>query len=220
MPKESVKQKLTRDRVLAAAVNLADEIGLESFTIRKLASALDVGPMTIYHHVPSKEAIIDGIVDIVFTEIASPPTDLDWKAAIRVRCESAREVLARHPWAPPVMESRVTPGEATLAHHDEVLGCFRMAGFSPQLTAHAYAILDSFIYGFALEEANLPDGGGEEMIEMGRQMAAAWEDRLPHLARFTVEHVLQPGYRFADSFDFGLDLILDGIEHAHQAESA
>jgi hypothetical protein len=88
------------------------------------------------------------------------------------------------------------------------------------LTAHAYAILDSFIYGFALEEANLPDAGGEEMIEMGREMAARWADRLPHLAQFTVEHVLQPGYRFADSFDFGLGLILDGLEQAHVAESS
>ncbi len=219
MPKDPGKQKLTRDRVLAAAVSLADEIGLESLTIRKLAAALEVGPMTIYHHVPSKEAIIDGIVDIVFTEIASPPPDLDWKAAMRVRCESAREVLTRHPWAPPVMESRVSPGEATLAHHDDVLGCFQRADFSPQLTAHAYAILDSFIYGFALEEANLPDGGGEEMIEMGRQLAAEWAKDLPHLAQFTVEHVLQPGYRFGDSFDFGLGLILDGLEQAHATES-
>ena len=121
---------LTRDRVLEGAIALADEIGIEAFTIRRLAAELDVKPMTIYHHVPGKEAIIDGMVDLVFAEIELPATGVDWRTAIRGRCRSAREVLRRHPWAPPLMESRTTPGPATLRHHDAVLGCLRRGGLS------------------------------------------------------------------------------------------
>ena len=208
-------QPLTRDRVLAAGLDLADEIGIEAFTIRRLAEALGVGPMTIYHHVPSKEEIIDGMVDLVFAEIALPPEDLDWKAAMRVRCGSAREVLRRHPWAPPLMESRLSPGPANLRHHDAVLGCLLRGGFSLELVAHAYATIDSFVYGFALEEANLPAQGAEGFGEVAEEMSAMFDpDAYPNLVAFTVEHVLQPGYDFGDSFDFGLDLILDGFERA------
>ncbi|MCP4221787.1 MAG: TetR family transcriptional regulator, partial [Actinomycetia bacterium] len=138
------RARLTRDRVLAGAVALADKIGMEGFTIRKLAHELDVKPMTIYHHVPNKEAIIDGMVDRVFGEIDLPPTEVDWKSAVGQRARSARAVLARHPWAAPLMESRTTPGPETLRHHDAVLGCFRQAGFSVEMTAHAYALVDSY----------------------------------------------------------------------------
>ncbi len=118
---------LSRERVLAGAVGLADKIGVESLTIRKLATELGVKPMTIYHHVANKEAIIDGMVDNVFAEIDSPPTDRDWKSAMRQRAQSARSVLARHPWAAPLMESRTNPGPATLSHHDAVIDCLRGA---------------------------------------------------------------------------------------------
>ncbi len=212
------RQTLTRERVLSGAVGLADEIGIEAFTIRRLAAALDTRPMTIYHYLSSKDQIIDGMVDRVFAEIELPATDIEWKEAIRRRCRSAREVLARHPWAPPLMESRQDPGPATLRHHDAVLGCFRRGGLSLALTAHAYAIVDSYIYGFALEEANLPDAGGAEMVEMAADSIEAWQSHYPHLAEFTTEHVLQPGYRFTDSFDFGLDLILVGLAHAAAAD--
>jgi AcrR family transcriptional regulator len=205
---------LTRERVLSVATTLADDIGIEAFTIRRLAAALDTKPMSIYHYLSSKDQIIDGMVDRVFAEIELPATDLEWREAIRRRCRSARKVLARHPWAPPLMESRQDPGPATLRHHDAVLGCFRRGGLSLALTAHAYAVVDSYVYGFALEEANLPDAGGAEMVEMAADSIDAWQAGYPHLAEFTTEHVLQPGYRFADSFDFGLDLILDGLARA------
>ena len=104
--------------------------------------------MTIYHHVPNKEAIIDGMVDLVFSEIEQPDPELDWKTAIRRRCASARVVLARHRWAVPYMESRTSPGPATLSHHDAVLGCFARE-MSIEMTAHAYATLDAYVYGFA-----------------------------------------------------------------------
>jgi AcrR family transcriptional regulator len=171
--------------------------------------------MTIYHHVPNKEAIIDGIVDMVFAEIVLPPDDESWKDAIRTRCISARAVLARHPWAPPLMESRTSPGPATLAHHDAVLGCFRRGGLSLPTTAHAYAIVDSFVYGFAMQEANLPFHGDEEIAALADEIIASMPaDELPHLTEFTAEHVLRPGYSFGASFEFGLDVLLDGIESA------
>lgn len=209
------RQQLTRERVLDGALLLADEIGIEAFTMRRLADALGVSPMTIYHYVSGKDEIIDLMVEAVFAEIERPPPDLDWKTAIRHRCLSAREVLNRHPWAPPLMESRTSPGPANLGHHDAVIGTFRRGGLSIQLTAHAYAIVDSFVYGFALEEANLPSGGGEEMLDIADEIAAAFPaDEYPHLMELVSEHVLQPGYRFADSFDFGLDLILAGLDAA------
>ncbi len=210
---------LTAERVISGAVELADEIGIDAMTIRKLADAIGVRPMTIYHHVPNKEAIIDGMVDHVFDEIDLPPGDLDWRSAILVRSRSMRAVLASHPWASPLMETRTTPGMATLRHHDAVLGCFRRAGFSLPLTGHAYAVLDAFLYGFALQEATLPATGGDEMHDLAGSIADMMPtDLLPHLAEFTVEHVLQPGYDFGKEFDIGIELILDGLQRAADAE--
>lgn len=210
---------LTAERVIDGAVALADRIGVDALTIRKLAESLDVKPMTIYHHVPNKEAIIDGMVDVVFTEIATPPLDADWRSAIEVRSRSMRQVLLRHPWAPAIMESRTSPGFETLRHHDAVLGCFRRAGFSLALTAHAYAILDAFLYGFTLQEVTLPATGGEEMAELATGMTEHLPaDLLPHLAEFTSGHVLQPGYDFGHEFEFGLTLLLDGLEARHHSE--
>ena len=208
--------RLSRDRVLEGAVALADTLGtIEAFTIRKLAAELDVKPMTIYHHVPNKEAIIDGMVDFVFSEIDRPPTDIDWKTAIRHRALSAREVLARHRWAATLMDSRTSPGPETLGHHDAVIGCFRASGFSIEMTAHAYALVDSYIYGFAMQEANLPATDGEELADLAETMMNPFPDGMYlHLTEFVTEHVMQPGYDFSDEFEFGLDLILDGLDAA------
>ncbi|GAB2779289.1 TetR/AcrR family transcriptional regulator C-terminal domain-containing protein [Nocardioides salsibiostraticola] len=205
---------LSRDRVLEGAVALADEVGMAGFTLRKLAVALDVKPMTIYHHVPNKEAILDGMVDRVFAEIELPEGD-DWKEAIRHRSRSARAVLARHPWAAPLMESRTHPGPATLTHHDAVLGCLREAGFSVAMTGHAYALLDAYLYGFALQETNLPATGGQDMSDLAEAITAQFAaGDYPHLLEFTTQHVLQPGYDFGDEFEFGLTLLLDGLERS------
>lgn len=215
----SVSTRLDRDRVLHGAVALADEIGIEAFTMRKLAAALETKPMTIYHHVPSKEQILDGMVDIVFSEIDRPPLDMDWTAAVRHRCVSARRVLNRHPWAPPLMESRTTPGPETLGHHDAMIACLRRGGLSIELTAHAYATIDSYVYGFALQEANLPFGGEEQIGELDDDnLQALPVDEYPHFDEFTTHLVLQPGYGFAKSYEFGLDLILDGLAAAARAE--
>ena len=212
---------LTAERVVAGAVALADEIGIEAFTMRKLAEALGVKPMSIYHHVSSKEEILDGMVDAVFGEIDLPPDHVDWQEAIRQRCVSARAVLHRHPWAPPLMESRQNPGPATLGHHDAVIGCLRRGGLSFELTSHAYAVIDSYLYGFALQEANLPFHGGEEIAGLAEAILDSLPaDEYPHLAEFTADHVLQPGYHFGQSFEFGLDLLLDGIEAGAERPSS
>jgi AcrR family transcriptional regulator len=208
------RPRLTAERVLTGALALADEIGIGDLTIRRLADSLDVKPMTIYHHVANKEAIIDGMVDLVFAEIELPDPALPWKEAIRRRCTSARVVLARHRWATPYMESRTSPGPALLTHHDAVLGCLRRA-MSIEMTAHAYATLDAYVYGFAIQEASLPATGGADMADLVTEMIEHFPaDRYPHLFEFTVEHVLRPGYDFSDEFDVGLDLILDGLERS------
>ena len=205
------RQPMNRDRVLAGALDLADQIWIGDLTIRRLAEALDSKPMTIYHHVPSKDEILDGLVDIVFAEIGLPDPDLDWKPAIRARCVSAREVLGRHPWAVPLLESRRSPGPATLAHHDAVVACLRR-GLSVTMTAHAYAVLDAFVYGFAIQESSLP-APGDEMADVADGMIDdQFAEHFPALHAFTMEHVMQPGYDFGAEFDFGLDLILDRLE--------
>ncbi len=210
---------LSRDRVLDGALALADRVGIESLTIRRLAEQLGVKAMTIYYYVPSKEAIVDGMVERVFAQIALPPPELSWDQAIRVRCVSARRVLNQHPWAAPLLESRSAPGPDNLRHHEAVLACLRRGGLSWQLTAHAYAVLDSYIYGFAFEEATLPESGSDSFTESTTEIAAAFDpQKFPTLAAFAAEHVLSPDYSFGHSFEFGLDLLISGlVSAAHDA---
>ena len=207
------RQSLNLGHIIDVAVGLADEIGVDALTIRKLSTALDVKPMTIYHYVSNKETIIDGMVDKVFSEIDLPQMNIHWKHAIQRRSESARAVLARHPWAVPLMESRRTPGASTLRQHDAVIGCLRKGGLSVEMTAHAYAVIDAFIYGFAIQEASLPATSGNEMAELAESiMETTAMSEYPHLMELTTQHVLQPGYDFGNEFEFGLNLILDGLE--------
>jgi AcrR family transcriptional regulator len=215
-PNPAPRLPLNKDRVLRAAVDLADRGGVASaLSMRKLAQELGVEAMSLYHHVANKDAILDGLVDVVFSEIDLPSGEAGWKAAMRRRAISAREALRRHPWATGLMESRSTPGRANLRHHDAVLGILRSAGFSIELAAHAYSLLDSYIYGFALQEASLPFDTPEETAEVAKTIMAEFPaDELPHLTEIAVEHVLQPGYSYGNEFEFGLDLILDGLERA------
>jgi AcrR family transcriptional regulator len=206
---------LSRERVIVEAVALADESGIGALTMRRLADRLLVEPMSLYHHVASKDEILDGMVDVVFREIDLPGPDAGWKTAMRERAASARAALRRHPWAVGRLESRSNPGPATLHHHDAVIGCLRHAGFSVPLAAHAFSAIDSYVYGFAMQELNLPFHTPEETAAMAVTFLDQFPaDRFPHLAELTVEHVLRPGYDYADEFAFGLDLILDGLERA------
>ncbi len=212
---------LTRERVLRTGLALADEHGLDWLSMRKLGQALGVEAMSLYNHVANKEDLIDGMIDLVFAEIELPSQDDGWKTGMRRRALSARQVLGRHRWANGLMESRRTPGAANLRHHDTVLGCLRRAGFPITLVAHAYSALDSYIYGFAMQERVLPLGTPEQIAEVAQAILASFPvEEYPHLAEFAVEHVLQPGYDYADEFEFGLDLLLDGIERALSRSSA
>lgn len=207
------RTSLSRERVLQAAVRVADERGVGSVTMRKVAEHLGVEAMSLYHHVANKDEILDGIVDLVFAEIELPDGGADWRTAMRRRAASAREVLGRHPWALGLMESRRNPGPATLRHHDAVIGSLRAAGFSIAMAAHAFSAVDSYVYGFVLQESNLPFRTPEELEEvaetMSRHMPAG---AYPHLAEMMAEHALRPGYAYAEEFAFGLDLILDGLQ--------
>jgi AcrR family transcriptional regulator len=217
-PDAAPRTPLTRQRVLRAAVALADRGGVGALSMRKLAQELGVEAMSLYHHVANKDDILDGIVDVVFGEIELPTGEAGWEAAMRRRSVSAREALRRHPWATGLMESRRTPGPANIRHHDAVLGVLRNAGFPVELAAHAYSLLDSYIYGFALQEASLPFHTPEETAEVAQEIMSAFPaDDYPHLAEIATEHVLQPGYDYGNEFLYGLDLILDGLARARAA---
>jgi AcrR family transcriptional regulator len=206
---------LNRERVLSAAIALADDHGIEALTMRKLAEAVGVEAMSLYNHVANKGDLLDGMIDSVFSEIELPSGEDSWKAAMRQRAISVRTVLSRHRWAIGLMESRITPGPATLRHHDAVIGCLRGAGFSVELAAHAYSVLDSYIYGFALQERDLPFHTPEETSALAYDFLAHFRaDEYPHLAELTVKHVLQPGYDYGNEYEYGLDLILDGLARA------
>jgi len=221
---QTPRAPLSHARVLEAAVALAQREGLESLTMRRLANELGAGAMTLYHYVPSKERLLDAMVDIVFAEIELPTSDVDWRTAMRRRAFSTREALNRHRWAVGLMESRTTPGPASLRLHNAVLGCLREAGFSIELTIQAYSVQDAYIYGFALQEKSVPFETAEESAAVaeeqyreyaeladGRQLGELAQE-FPYLAEVVAGHVAKVGYDFASAFEYGLDLILDALE--------
>lgn len=206
---------LTRQRVLDAALALADRDGVGSLSMRKLAQTLGVEAMSLYHHVANKDAVLDGLVDAVFAEIELPTGDPDWRSAMRRRADSARGALLRHPWAIGLLDSRTSPGPATLRHHDGVLGVLRGAGFPVGLAAHAVSALDSYLYGFVLQEISLPFGDQQEMIAVADALLTPAADAdYPHLAELARELAGRPHYAYGDEFHFGLELVLDGLARA------
>jgi AcrR family transcriptional regulator len=203
---------LSRERVLRGAIAVADAGGIGALTIRSLAQELGVKPMSVYHYVANKDEILDGIVDFVFSEIELPVDGGDWRTEMRRRADSARRVLSRHPWVTPLLQSRISAGPATLRHHNAIIGTLRGAGFSVEQTAHAFALIDSYVYGFALSEAALPIHGPESVADLAGSMVQQFPaDAYPHLVEFTTEHIMRPGYDFGSEFEFGLSLILDAL---------
>jgi AcrR family transcriptional regulator len=188
---------------------------VQSLTIRSLAAELGVKPMSVYHYVPNKEAILDGIVDLVFAEmevVAAGDDDDGWRARIERRAHVTRHVLRRHPWSIGLLETRAAPGPATLRHHDETLGILRGAGFSIEMTAHAFALLDSFVYGFALQEVARPFGRAEPGRTGARRALEATDSAAyPHLVEMAEGHLLRPEYDFGDEFQLGLGLVLGAL---------
>lgn len=171
--------------------------------------------MALYYHFAKRDEIVDGIVDLVFGEIELPPSGAEWKPAMRRRAISLRDALLRHRWAIGLMESRHNPGPANLRHPDAVIGILRSAGFDMEQVAHAYSLLDGYIYGFALTKMNLPFNASDDVAEMAQDMLAPFPmGEYPNLVAFITEHAIKPGYDFGDEFEYGLDVILDGVERA------
>ncbi|RVX45138.1 TetR family transcriptional regulator [Nonomuraea polychroma] len=210
MPRRPV---LSHDRIIDAAVRVADRGGLVQVSMRNVGKELGVEAMSLYHHLAGKDALLDGLANWIFSQIDLPDPRQPWRQAMIDRAASARAVLSKHPWALGLIESRRSPGPALLRHHDSVLGCLRRNGFSIALAAHAFSAIDAYIYGFVLTELNLPfdaDEGVDEFAgEMQQRLPA---DVYPHLAEMLAEHVTHRDYAFADEFEYGLDLILDSLE--------
>ena len=205
--------RLSRERVLRAAIAQADEGGLEALSMRKLAEVLEVAPMALYRHVADKDDLVDGMIDVVFSEIDLPSSGGDWRTAMRQRAISLRDVLLRHRWAIGLMEARANPGPANLRHHDAVIGNLRAAGFDMPMVAHAYSLLDGYIYGFALTTMNLPFESGDDVAEIAQTMLQPFPvGEYPNLVAFITEHAMKAGYDYGDEFEYGLDLILGGLE--------
>jgi AcrR family transcriptional regulator len=209
---------LSRERVLDAALALADECGVESLSMRKLAKELGVEAMSLYNHVANKDDLLDGLVDLVFAEIEPPSPDVDWKTAMRQRALSTRHALRRHSWAIGLMEARSGPGPANMRLHEAVLKCLREAGFSLEATVHAYSVQDSYIYGFALQEKALPESFEDPEVSAQvaerqlRQVPPEMVSEFPYLMEMVGGHIAKAGFDYAREFEFGLDLILDGLE--------
>lgn len=202
---------IDKDRVVRAAIELADRDGLESLTMRKLADALGVGTMSAYYYVANKDALLDEMVDVVYSEIEPPGSDAGWKTAMRDLAFSVCDALRRHPWATPLMESRAEPGPANLRHHDHVLRLLVEAGFTIEMAVHAYNAIDSYVYGFALQERNLPFESPDKVRDVAEHILARAAEEYPYLARVTAQFAADYDYR--QEFAFGLDLLLDGIEN-------
>ena len=204
---------LSRDRVLAGAITVADAGGIGALTIRTLAQELGVKPMSVYHYVANKDEIIDGIVDLVYAEIDLPVPGEDWRTQMRRRANSARRVLANHPWATPLLQSRLHPGPATLRHHNAVIATLRAAGFSVVLTAHAFALIDSYVFGFALSENALPIHGPDSVADTAASMMEQFFDAeaYPPCSSSPWSTSCDPTTTSAKEFEYGLDLILDGL---------
>ena len=211
---------MNKERVLQAAVTVAVRDGIEALTMRKVADELGAGAMSLYHHVPNKEQLLDGMVDIVFSEIDRPTTDVDWKTAMRTRAVSTREALVRHPWAIGLMEGRTSHGPANLSLHNAVLGCLREAGFSLEATVHAYSVLDAYIYGFALQQRDMSSENADDFAAEAQRQMHEYEAVLaeyPYLVEVVGGYVAKAGYDYASEFVFGLDLILDGLDRLRSA---
>lgn len=178
--------------------------------MRTVARELGVEAMSIYHHLPSKEALLDELVEFVFAQILVPSESDPWRGAMAARAHSARDVLSRHPWGLGLIESRRSPGPHGLSVHNAVLGCLRSNGFSVRLASHAYSAIDSYIYGFVLTEVSLPFAPGESAEDFVRGIETPMA-AYPHLIEMARVQVIGQDYAYADEFDYGLDLILDSL---------
>ncbi|MBX3274647.1 MAG: TetR/AcrR family transcriptional regulator C-terminal domain-containing protein [Sandaracinaceae bacterium] len=216
--RRAAREPLSVERVVAAAIAIADAHGTAALTMRAVADALGVQAMSLYNHVANKDALLDRMVDAVFARV-EVPLDADWRTAMAARARAIHAASREHPWAVGLLESRRSPGATTLMHHDATIGVLRRAGFSAAMVAHALAVLDAYVYGFALQELSLPLGPNEDVPALAAEILASMPaDALPHLAWFTAEHVMAPGYSFSDELEYGLELVLDGLARRVEGE--
>ncbi|QDU69323.1 TetR/AcrR family transcriptional regulator [Engelhardtia mirabilis] len=202
---------LSRERVLQAAIAIADANGLGALSMRKLAQGLGVEAMSLYNHVQNKGDLLDGMVDLVVAEIELPEPGADWRAAMRRRAISAHSALVRHRWATSLIVSRINVGSAMLRYVDATLGCLRGAGFSPAMADHAWNAIDNHVYGFTLQELNFPFEPGEYAEAAANYVEMIPADQFPHLFELTAE-VMSGRHDGVHDFEFGLGLLLDGLE--------
>jgi AcrR family transcriptional regulator len=204
---------LSKQRVVVEAVRLADREGVDGLSMRRLAGVLGAGAMSLYHYVASKDELLDAMIDIVFEEIELPPEDTDWQSAMRREAVSTRHVLARHPWAISLMESRTSPGPANLRHREAVTACLRKAGFSVLMATHANWLLNSYVYGHALQESSLPFDTAAELADMTEDVYLPQlpPDQFPYLNE-SAAALVAAGYDPAEEFIFGLDLVLAALQ--------
>lgn len=202
---------LSRERIIAAAAAVADGAGVAAVSMRSVAKVLGVEAMSLYHHVPSKEALLDDLADWVFERIELPKVGDTWREALAGRARSARSVLTAHPWALGMM-TRPNPGPALLQHHDRLIGVLMTEDFSAALAIHAFSAIDAYVYGFALTETSLPFEPGDGAEEAFADKVAASAELYPYIARSRAELFGDGGYSFADEFDYGLELLLEGLE--------
>lgn len=204
---------LSKHRVVLEAIRLADREGVDGLSMRRLADALEAGAMSLYHYVANKDELLDAMTDVVFEEIELPSEETDWQSAMRRRAVSARQALARHPWAIGLMESRTSPGPANLRHHEAVIACLRKAGFSVLMATHANWLLDSYVYGFALQASSLPFDTADELADMAEDVYLPQlpPDEFPYLNE-SAAALAAAGFDPTEQFTFGLDLVLAALE--------
>lgn len=207
----AARTPLSRERIIEAAAAVADAGGLTAVSMRNVGRELGVEAMSLYHHVKDKGALLDGLADWVFSLIDLPELTDPWRPAMAARAASARAALSAHPWALGLLESRASPGPATLTQHERVLGNLRTNGFPLALAAHAFSVLDAYVFGFVLTEVHLPfdETGGAEEFAAGLELAA---DEHPFLAEMLAQMVVGQEYSYGDEFDDGLVMILDALE--------
>ncbi|WP_425843461.1 TetR/AcrR family transcriptional regulator [Agrococcus sp. TSP3-2-1] len=207
----STAKGLSRERVVEAAVAVADRAGLAGVSMRSVGRELGVEAMSLYHHIASKRALLDALGDWLMVQVERPSADVPWREGIRARCHSLRAVMRDHAWGPTLVESRRSPGAALLGHLESVLECLHRGGFPVRLAAHAFSVLDAYVYGFVLTEQSLPfePGGGVDDLAIELALPA---DAYPRMTALIEHAIVGRSYDYGDEFSYGLELVLDGLE--------
>jgi AcrR family transcriptional regulator len=204
------REPLSRERIVDAAAAVADANGLAGVSMRTVGKQLGVEAMSLYHHISSKEQLLDELADWVFRRVELPEPEAGWREGMRARAGSARAVLGAHPWGLSLVESRRAAGPAVLTHHDAVLGCLRRDGFTVRTAAHAFSVIDAYVYGFVLTEQRLPFEPDERVEDYVAELALP-AGEYPYLMEMAGEMIVGQDYAFGDEFEHGLELILDGL---------